>query len=350
MKKIITITFLLSISVISFARPENKDSIAIKNLENKLEQLDNQLKEVRRDELNYHIEKDLLKETYSNNYERINLFLTVILGIFGLLSFLGIRDLNSIKKEYREELDKLKKLKLDVDFKSKDFEESKKKYDKEIMEIIKQNEEQSNKLKIIEIREKISNLYTQKNYDRALEYCIVALELAPNDINFLLQKALIYTKGKKYDEVSPIYSRIIELESTHSTAISNIAEVYLFQKNEKSSDEIIAKHSDLFKKKSEGEVLRFFELIKLFNKPDVKNLKEIVVAKIDRKDLMNKKKRMEGWDVSDALTYVRSEPESEQQTIFLNYIWYLDGQLNAKEALERLGIKVTEETPTSTKS
>jgi tetratricopeptide (TPR) repeat protein len=328
------------------AESHSKDSLAIKNLESTTEQIQNQLKEVRRDQLNYQLEKDLLKETYSNNYERINLFLTVILGIFGLFSFLGIRDLNSIKKEYREELDKLKDLQLDVDFKSKDFEESKKKYDKEIMEIIKQNEEQSNKLKLIEIKEKIETLYSQKSYERALEYCIVALELSPDDVVFLMRKALIYTKTKRYKEIAPIYHRVIELDPTNSSAIVNLAELYLFQKNEKLSDELVAKHPEMFNKNADGDVLKFFDLIKLFNNGNSQELEKIIVEKIDQKDLLNKKKRMDSWDVSDALTYVHSEPESPQRKLFLNYLWYLDGQLNAQEALERIGVKVEPENNT----
>ena len=334
--------FLVLIPKLNFAQA---DSMKLQYLKEEVKSLSNKVDEVKRDQLNYLIEKNLLKETYSNNYERINLFLTGILGIFGLFSFLGIRDLNSIKKEYREELENLKRLQLDVEFKAKDFDESKKKYDKEITEIIEKNEEQSNKIKLLEIKEKISTLFTQKSYDRALEYCIIALELSPNDIGLLLNKGLIYTKTKKYEEAIINYLGILEIEQNNNTAISNLAELYLFVKNEVLSDELVKKHPDIFNSKSDGEVLKLFNLIKLFNKADAKNIKDIVIAKIDRTDLKNKKKRMSGWDVSDAIIYIHSQPDSEHRTNLVNFLWYLDGQLKAKEALERLGEKVFIEMP-----
>ena len=65
----------------------------------KLEDLEFRLKRIEGNEQNYKLEKDLLKETYSNNYERINFFITIALGLIGILGFLGIRDISSIKKE-----------------------------------------------------------------------------------------------------------------------------------------------------------------------------------------------------------------------------------------------------------
>ena len=62
------------------------------------------LKRQENNEQNYKLEKDLLKETYSNNYERINIVITIILGVIGILGYLGIRDISSIKKEYEKEL------------------------------------------------------------------------------------------------------------------------------------------------------------------------------------------------------------------------------------------------------
>lgn len=338
MHKIFFLLLLFPLSI--FAQV---DSIKYRQLQEEFKILDNKVSEVKRDQLNYSLEKDLLKETYSNNYERINMFLTIVLGIFGFLSFLGIRDLNSIKKEYKEELEKLRKLQADIASKSKEFDESKKKYDKEIMDIIKQNEEQNNKIKVLELKEKVTELFKQKSYDNALEYCVVALEIAPNDVHFLRTKAQIYTRTKNYEESLKNYTKILEIEPNNSTAIFDLAELYLFIKNETKSDELIKKHSGLFDAKSEGQLLEFFELIKLFNAGNSGSLKQKIQDKIDKTDLKNRKKRFDGWDVADAISYVHAQVDSQQRTFLLNYLWYLDGQLNGKDALERIGIKVEEE-------
>ena len=150
---IISLLFILLNSTIITA---NVDSISTKNFETRIKQLEEQLKEVRRDELNYRIEKDLLKETYSNNYERINTIITIILGIIGILGYLGIRDINSIKKEYTSELAKLKQLQTEMTTKYQEFQTSKEKYDSELRDILKTNEEQNKKIKALELKEKIS--------------------------------------------------------------------------------------------------------------------------------------------------------------------------------------------------
>jgi len=267
------------------------------------------------------------------------LFFTIILGIIGVLSFLGIRDLNSIKKEYKSELDKLKLLQVDIEAKSKDFDESKKKYDQEIMDIIKQNEEQNNKIKILELKEKVAELFKQKNYDSALEYCIVALELAPKDTNFMELKAKIFTRTKRYDESLKNYLTILEVDPNNNTAILDLAELYLFMGYESKSDELIKSHPALFGT-SEKQLLNFLELIKLFNAGNAILLKQKIQENIDKTDLKNRRHRFDGWNVSDALTFVHSQRESDQRTYFLNYLWYLDGQLNGKDVLEKIGVNV----------
>lgn len=151
---------LLSLSL--FANAQKADSLQLSTLKNQLDQLDNAVKEVRRDELNYKLEKDLIKETYSNNYERISLVITIALGIIGLFGYLGLKDINTIKKEYSTELTRLNELKTELENKIKLVSDTQIKYEKEILEIIKQNEEQNRKIKTLESLSKISNLRTEK--------------------------------------------------------------------------------------------------------------------------------------------------------------------------------------------
>ena len=67
---------------------QKADSSANEKLENELKKLSDQVTEVRRDQLNYQIEKDLLKETYSSNMDTINIVIAIILAIFGIIGFL----------------------------------------------------------------------------------------------------------------------------------------------------------------------------------------------------------------------------------------------------------------------
>lgn len=338
MKKAFKLISLFSLVIIfSSATP---DSLKLISIESRVKILQDRVDEVKRDQINYTIEKDLIKDTYKNNFEKLNFFLTAILAIFGLLGFLGLRDINSIKKEYKDELKKLQQLQIDLESKSKDFENYKVKYDNDIKQIVQQNEEQNRKLKILELKDKISNLFKEKQYSTALEFTIVALEIAPNDIDLILQKARIYTRIRKYDESIKSCNKIIELAPENSTAICDLAELYFFSKAEDKADKLIEKHPDLFNSKINGELLNYFELIRLYNSNNLAELKPLVLSKIDKSDLKVKKERLDGWDVYDALIYVFNEPDSDVKTVLLNYLWYIKGDLNANELLTLLGEKV----------
>lgn len=336
MKYLISIFTLISIqgNLFSF----NKDSLKITQLDYKIEQLDNQAQEIRRDQINYRIEKDLLKETYSNNYDRISLIITIILGIIGVLGYLGIRDINTIKKEYSSELSNLKQAQTDIATKYLEFQTSKEKYDTELKDIFKTNEEQNKKIKVLELKDKISNLFKEKQYSTALEFCIVALELTPNDISLLHEKARINTRMLSYKDATVTYNKLLELDKNNQTAIVDLTEVYLLDKQQIEYQLMLSKHADVFNQTKNKDVLNLFSIIIHYQQKNLEKLKEISLSKIDTNDLTSKKSRIEGWIFSDMLTYIANESASEEKLIAQNLLWYLDGQQSASEFSTRTKI------------
>ncbi|HEY1047976.1 MAG TPA: hypothetical protein VGF79_16160, partial [Bacteroidia bacterium] len=91
------------------------DSIS---LNNRFDIIERNVKQIETNQLNYKIEKDLLKETYSNNYERINLIITIVLALIAILGALGIKDINNIQKNYKLELERLNNLRDEFNQKS----------------------------------------------------------------------------------------------------------------------------------------------------------------------------------------------------------------------------------------
>jgi tetratricopeptide (TPR) repeat protein len=338
-KQILLLIFLI-ISGITYARITNSDSLRLDNLELKIEQMDNQLKEVRRDELNYQIEKDLLKETYSNNYEKISLMITIVLGIIGVLGYLGIKDINSIKKEYTTELANLKQLQTEIASKFTEFQTSKEKYDTELRDILKTNEEQNKKIKVLELKDKINNLFKDELYGSALEFCIVGLELSPNDIILLHQKAMIHTRLRNYKDSINSYLRILEIDKDNHSAVFNVAEVYLMNNQKSEFDEILAKNSTLFKEKINGKLLEIFSIISNYQDKNMNQLMTISLANIDLTDMTTKRKRIRGWVLKDLLIYISGEPNSNEKVVVQNLLWYLDGQLTATEFSTRTKIEL----------
>jgi hypothetical protein len=103
-RTIIVSSLFLSIILIdpfSECLTQGKDNKDIVSILNRLDRIETNLVETRRDQLNYRIEKDLLKETFSSNYQTINIVLTIVLALFTVVGYLGIRDIGAIKKNTR---------------------------------------------------------------------------------------------------------------------------------------------------------------------------------------------------------------------------------------------------------
>jgi tetratricopeptide (TPR) repeat protein len=335
----ILVLFLFSIQLHA-----QSDSIELNTqvLEIKVNNLKHEIEILKRDQLNYQIEKDLIKDTYSNNYDKLNLFITGILLLFGFFGVLGIRDINSIKKEHKDELEKLKSIQLDLEAKSKDFEQTKTKYDKEIKEIIEQNEEQNRKLKILEIKDKIDKLLKERDHQRALEFCAVALEMAPDDCDLLNRRSSLYARTFKYNDAITNLKRVLDIEPDNSTANMNLAEIYLFSGQKEKFDEIYKGHESLFASKDE-RLIEYFELIDLFIKGKFDEIKDYMSKNIERSDLNNKKQQIDGWDFYDAMVFLANKPESDERKLLQKYTWYLAGSASAQEVISLLGEEIVDE-------
>ena len=91
-KKIITSVFLLFISFVAEASVKDVTVITSSDVENRLYDLEHKVKIIDNNQLNYKIEKDLLKDTYSNNYETISIVIAIFAAIFGVMAYVGFRD------------------------------------------------------------------------------------------------------------------------------------------------------------------------------------------------------------------------------------------------------------------
>jgi hypothetical protein len=338
MKKLQYFIFL-NIIFIQFSLAQNKDSLAIKNLRNEISILENQIKTVEKNQLNYKIEKDLIKETYSTNYERINTIITIILGIIGVIGFIGIRDITSIKKEYLTELEKLKGLQVEFESKSKEFTVEKDKFDSEIRQILIENEEQNRKIKFIELKEKINSLLNENKIQDALEFVNAALVIEPEDRIVLRQKARIYVRLNLFPESLKVYEKLNTIfPDDTSIGLDNIECLY-FANHLKDAKTLSEKYSDSLKAKEEGKLIQFLEAVELFHNKDSEKLLEKIKEFIDFENLEKIEKQFKTWDLKEAKYFIAYQPDSESKKLLQFYIWYLNGEVNGTKVCENLGIK-----------
>ncbi len=334
MKKVI-ITFLICIpTVFAFA-----DSTTIAT-NRRLDDLEHIIKQIDANQLNYRIEKDLLKETYSNNYEKVNLVITLILGVIGVLGYLGLKDINSIKKEYEIELSNLRQIQGQFNLKSQEFDSDKKKFDEELKSIIKDNEEQNRKIKFIELKDKVRTLLKDNNLTSALEFANAALNISENDTDLLNQKGRILCRLNQMREAVDAFTMARNSNPKDTTTIFNTAECLFFAKDIESAKKVIDEHKSLFESKDNGRLLELFKVIDLFfsNKKD--ELLAIAKGYVDLQNLKTTGKKMPGWDLTEAHFFIHYQPESELKTIVQNIIYYWDEKITGETLLTRLNINL----------
>lgn len=189
---------------------------------------------VRRDQLNYKIEKDLLKEAYASNLTTVNTIITLILGAFTIIGVIGVRSIENIKKEFRRELDQLISIKntneLQMGKVVADIEDAKSKY----TDLVRVNEEQNGRLRLIEAQERAASSMRDKNYQHAIKYIDIGLLVSEKDLVLNKMKYNCLMKLGRLAEAEGIIEYAMSCEPDNRTHAANLVELsILLGKNEK---------------------------------------------------------------------------------------------------------------------
>jgi len=335
---IITLTTLsLLLFSISYAA---QGDIAGENLTNlKFEQLathikinDDAVKEIRRDQLNYKIEKDILKETYSSNIQTINILIAIVLGLFTIIGFLGVKGIASIKNEFNKELDEIKILKSKYELKFIEIEKEQSRAKEDYEELKTSNEDQENRLKILEIQEKAGSFINNKNYTRALSYLLVGLELEPKDMIMLGQKQHCHIKLKNYAEAINTGEILFKNDPDNVSIILNQCELYLITKNIDEYDKLVEKYKAAIAEREPIYMIWYFESIKFLQKKDLEGLKKHFQNLVSTKIEPSKSRRL-NWDFADIKEIMASVEPVELNNFFAKIILFLEGGIETAEVI-----------------
>jgi tetratricopeptide (TPR) repeat protein len=311
-----------------FVFPENKDNVITAA---DLQKVKDSISEIRRDELNYKIEKDLLKETFASNYQTINIVLAIVLGLFTVIGVLGIKDIAAVKKDYLNELDNLNKLRKDFELKIdknlSETEEVKKTY----IKLTQTNEEQNNRIKILEMQEKASSLMKSHNYRRALEYISVALELDKTNYILLIQKATCLWKLDDLRGAAEVYKSLIDIDQTNEGAVVNLMELYLLLNQLDDYRNLYSQYKSIVEiRGSETGVKYYFNVLDKYQSEKYDELKTLVGKYIDIIP-PGKEKRI-NWLFDDALKYLDSKPVDIGKRLMQLFINIANGNTSTDEA------------------
>lgn len=284
-----------------------------------IEQLENGIKETRRDQLNYKVEKDLLKEAYGSSLTTINTVLALGLGVITLIGFLGFRDIGTLKKEYTEELENLRRMRSAFAKKATSLSEMQKKIELELVRVTETNQMQSNRIKVLELQEKCAQLIASRNYIRALEYATVGLSLSPDEPILLDQKAISLFRIGRFEESLREYESLSRIDPKDSGVLPSRYELLLLLGKIEAFDKLWEENSGIpSERPGAGSLRKYFLIFRSFVAGDYAAMNSAIDAFVSPR---TPPKRLEYWNFSEVETLVRksSAPE-EAKTKFLSFI------------------------------
>lgn len=324
------VLILLSITHLSFAAGNNNYYLElannIKEIQNDLKTTNDKLAEVRRDQLNYKVEKDLLKETYSSNIQTINIVITLILALFTIIGYLGVKGIWALQKEFKGELQELKLLKGRYETKFDEIDKQQKEAQLKLQEVGNKNEEQELRLRILELQEKIHSLIKIGNYSRALEFASVGLKLSSKDTFLLNQKSICLFRLRRHRDAIECLEQILNIDPDNIMFLQNYCEVCLLMKEYDKYDKTIEKHRNILTEIKGNILISYYDAIKLTHKGNVDNLKELIKTSIHEVS-PDQAPRILGWDFQEA-KYVFKNEGIPCNYLFLNYIKFLEGNID----------------------
>jgi tetratricopeptide (TPR) repeat protein len=309
----------------------NLYAIGTNNNDNEIKRLDTRIDYLQNNQLNHQIEKELLKETYSSNFQTVNIVLAIILGLFSFISFYGLRDVGTLKSNYQQELEKLNSLRCNFESKMNEYEQKIKELNNNYLGVNKINEEQNNRIKVLEIQEKASSLQKQKNYSRALEYLVIGENLDPKNTVIMILKSQCYLKMNDYQNAISSYEHVLEIEDGHANAIYNLLELYLLTKQFNKYNDLKTKYPYVIEKN--GSIDNFY-LDLLYDFMNNISIKDKTLTFI--KTLKPEKNKLSEWSFDELNYYLESKEIDDNIKVLKLYSSVVKGDIFVTDAIEQI--------------
>ncbi len=326
-----------TISLCSLAQSERKADVnsEMRQLHVELKNVGHDLEILRRDQLNYKIEKDLLKEAYSSNIQTINLVITIVLGVLGVLGYLGIRSVKEIRNDYSVELDKLKTLKTQLVDEIESVRSKQKEVEGQVGDLAKTNEEQDRRLKVMELIEKISNLIGSKQWGWALKYVDIALGLDAENTLLLSQKASCHANQGELTAAIENLKKVLELEPENSSDAMNLLEFLALTNQRNEFEEIYSRYKAAVDSEYDGSLTVYLDALLRTMSGDLKTAKD-TLQKFVANQGAEAKNHLGSWSFNEARTITSKIPAGEQKAMVDAMISLFEGKTPPSDFLKVL--------------
>lgn len=330
---------LLVFSFASFSAPNGSQSQLNENIQSDIRQLKHDVKTtasdieiLRRDQINYHVEKNILKEAYSSNIQTINIVITIVLGVIGVLGYLGIRSIKEVKSDYAAELIELKGLKTNFELELQTLVTKQKEFESKIGDLAVTNEKQDRRLKVLELIEKVSELMNSKQWQWALEYISLGLDIDNENVTLLSQKTTCHGKLGEFTSAIESCKKIIELEPEHKrdVHILNLLEYTALSNQQNEFANIYVAHKDKVDQYKSGNVITYLSALACLIKGDLQQAVKILDAFVKKfPDATNR--FLDAWSFDEVSNVISRLPEGKQKDLLVKMVHYFNGQISSND-------------------
>jgi tetratricopeptide (TPR) repeat protein len=217
--------------------------------------------------------------------------------------------------------------KADLDHQVKDLTSEQSRASTLVTRLEVENKEQDRRLRSLELREKAGALIAQGNYELALEYLILGLEMTPNDTVMLRQRAQCLTRLGRLSEAIAVNENVLKLKPGDDGAIADLAEAYLLANRVPDGERIIADNASVIEKRS--PILRwYFDAIILLLKGDEERLTEHVRGLLSLTPT-GQGARMPTWSFQEVRAAYANRPDLAGKKIFFRAIDLIEGRIDS---------------------
>lgn len=311
-------------------RKESELRNELRELKQNYAGLRDSLEAIRRDQINYRIERDLLKDAFSSNLQTINLVLTIVLGVFAVLGYLGFKGIVSIRGDYSNELNELRKLKVSLEAEIKTVVAEQATVKDDLNKVIVENQKQDQRLKVLEIKEKVSQLIEAKKYGFALEFAEAGLAIEPMNIQLLNNKATCLMKYARFDQAIETIDEVLRQEPENRVAVHNKHELLLIQERVADFDALLGKHKENTEKERNGGILAYLLAVRALVTKDL-NAMKVALTPFLEKCADGTATRLGTWGFDEIRWYMRKAPNSPSKDLMNKAIEFLDGKLSTQD-------------------
>ena len=289
---------------------------------------------LRRDQINYRIEKDILKEAYATSLQGVNVTITIVVSVFGLIAalfgYIGFRSIREIKDDYTTELGKLIKIKTEVEAELHSLTDKLKTFETKVSELAKTNVEQNTRLQVLELTEKVATYISQNQWSWALHWISAGLAIEPKNIILISQKATCHGKLGELTAAIESLKSALEIEPHNYSRVWDLLELLALSNQADEFDKTYEQFKAEVDNKFEGNLTLYFKVLLNYIKGDFDQTANLLNRLVDKYP-GEARKLLDRWAFDEAITIISKQPEGKHKSLILGAIKFFQGQIKADE-------------------